>query len=343
MKSSQNNHELDPWFLRNLVCPRDGALLAQRLDKLVCRNSHEYPIFQSTPVMLIPEANPTHKEAIQKTFVMVDNSASGLGLYAIHLSEGSVDAFVQKIIGDTNSNLYAHLVGRLTRYPIPTLPVPDAEQRGVFLDVGCNWGRWCIAAAKAGYDPIGIDPSLEAILAAKRIAKQLGVRAKYLVADSRFLPFQQSIFDFVYSYSVFQHFDKQHVRDSLIQIQRVLRPNGVSMIQMLNKFGLRSIYIQLMRGFRKEHGFETRYWSPSELKDTFTQCIGPTELLLGSFFTQGQAPDRDLFRFRDRVIFDLAELLKIATRTVPFLKTGADNLFVYSRKVAAAGPSNTRF
>ena len=35
------------------------------------------------------------------------------------------------------------------------------------LDIGCSWGRWSLAAAARGYDAVGIDPSLGAIMAAR--------------------------------------------------------------------------------------------------------------------------------------------------------------------------------
>src|SRR5204862_87976 len=78
-----------------------------------------------------------------------------------------------------------------------------------------GWGRWCFAAARRGYVPIGIDPSLEAIAAGRRIARQLGVDAHFLVADARRLPFRDDAVDVAFSYSVFQHFAKANVQPAL--------------------------------------------------------------------------------------------------------------------------------
>jgi ubiquinone/menaquinone biosynthesis C-methylase UbiE/uncharacterized protein YbaR (Trm112 family) len=332
MPPSQTNYEIDPWFLENLVCPRDEGFLGQAHERLFCQNGHKYPIFQSTPIMLVPESRRTDEAIFQRTFDIADGKIPSSYTDDLPKARETVDPFVQQIIAGTNSSIYKHLRGRLERYPIPELPRPlNRYGEGTLLDVGCGWGRWCIASAKLGYMPVGIDPSLESILAAKRVAKQLGVGAKYLVADSRFLPFRQSIFNHAYSYSVFQHFDKQHVRRSLAQIARVLRPGGTSTIHMLNKYGLRSIYVQLKRGFREASGFETRYWSPSELVATFNQYIGPTELLVGSYFTQAQPTDKDLFIPRDKILLAIAELLKRTNHRVPFLTNFADNVFLCSK------------
>ena len=66
-------------------------------------------------------------------------------------------------------------------------------------------GRWSIAAARKGFSVVGIDPSLGAVMAARRIAKELNLDIKYLVADGRFLPFRERQFKVAYSYSVLQH------------------------------------------------------------------------------------------------------------------------------------------
>src|SRR4051794_25960664 len=82
--------------------------------------------------------------------------------------------------------MYAPLIGRLVEYPIPTTRLPHGEGR-VVLDLGCNWGRWTIAAARAGYRAVGLDPSLPAVQAAYDVATQLGVQADFLVGEARFL------------------------------------------------------------------------------------------------------------------------------------------------------------
>ena len=46
-----------------------------------------------------------------------------------------------------------------------------------------------MSAAKKGYRAVGIDPSLGAVMAARRVARQLGLEIKCIVGDARFLPF----------------------------------------------------------------------------------------------------------------------------------------------------------
>ena len=109
-----------------------------------------------------------------------------------------------------------------------------------------------------------------------------------MVADGRSLPFPNESFDTVFSYSVLQHFSKENVHRTLREIRRVLRVSGEAVIQMPNKFGIRSIYHQLRRIGQTERGiFHVRYWSPSELLATFERIVGPAKLSIDGFFGLG--------------------------------------------------------
>ena len=142
----------------------------------------------------------------------------------------------------------------------------------------------------------------------------------------------QNLFDYCYSYSVLQHFSKSDVKKVLPQIKYVLKPGGISQLQMLNKYGLRSLYIQMRRNFREPVEFETRYWSYNELLNVFEQNIGASRILLGSFFTQAQITDKDLFTPRDRVIFEVSQFLKKVSQKISFFTKFGDNLFLISKK-----------
>src|SRR5262249_41288403 len=150
------------------------------------------------PILLVSEAEQTHIEGARSLRVAEGDTSM---LLKFNVGPGEVDPFVRNAIGATNGNLYQHLVGNLREYPIPRLRLPAGENRP-FLEVGCNWGRWCIAAARLGYKTVGIDPSLKSIRAAKRVSRQLGIEITYVVADGRYLPFRDRSFDQVFSYSV---------------------------------------------------------------------------------------------------------------------------------------------
>ncbi len=257
-----------------LVCPRDRSALSDG----VCEQGHEYPVVDGVPVLLVEEESPTH-------------AACGLIEELPPPPATGVDPFVREVIGATCGRLYEHLSADLPEYPIPELRLPPGNGRS-FLEVGCNWGRWCVAAARRGYVPVGIDPSLKAIQAARRVAEQLGVDTEYVVGDARRLPFADESFDVVFSYSVFQHFSKRDALAAFDELARVLRPGGESLVQMANVYGARSLWNQLReRRWREPRTlFDVRYWGPRELRDELAGRIGPTDLSTDGFFTLNPQP-----------------------------------------------------
>ena len=135
----------------------------------------------------------------------------------------------------------------------------------------------------------------------------------------------------MFSYSVLQHLSKPDVCEILKDVARVLRPGGRSLIQMANMFGVRCLYHQGRRGFRATHGFEVRYWSPGELKETFARLIGPSELSIDGFFSlDPQLSDLRFFPPSYKAIVYASEMLRRVGAAVPALKLVADSLYVDS-------------
>lgn len=276
--------------------------LSEAGSSLCCEAGHQYPVVDDIPVLLddgpqtLWVAESSLKQARHR-----DADAAGDPYYldTIGLSEheraelarsrkwdGCIDPLVSFLIGATNGIAYKHLIGKLQEYPIPELCLPSANGQ-VLLDVGCNWGRWCIAAARLGYTPIGIDPSLGAVLAAKRVAAQLGLNVKFVVGDARFLPFRTGSMDVVFSYSVLQHFSKGDASRAIKEVGRVLQANGKSVVQMPTVLGFRCMYHQARRRFREARDFEVRYWSIPALRQVFTKHVGRTTFQWIAFLVLG--------------------------------------------------------
>jgi SAM-dependent methyltransferase len=286
-------------------------------------------VVDGVPVLLVEEEQQTHASCTHSL-----DQARGAAPHAKPASDFTVDPVVQDVVGATCGTLYQHLVGRLTEYPIPELRLPSGGGR-LFLEVGCNWGRWCIAAARAGYRPVGIDPSLDAVLAARRVARQLGVDVEYLVGDARHLPFAEDTFEVAFSYSVFQHFTRDVARASIAEIGRVLQPGGVSLVQMPNVVGARNLLVQARRRRLREPTslFDVRYWTPSELERDFSARIGPTSLSVDGFFSLNVQPsDAHFLPLRYRALVRVSEALRAVSRRLPVLRYVADSLYVHSTK-----------
>jgi SAM-dependent methyltransferase/uncharacterized protein YbaR (Trm112 family) len=321
-------------LLEILVCPRDKQNLREKGERFVCEQGHSYAVIEDVPILLISEATQTHDQGTYALAIAETGDVSSFPKHNIGTHE--IDPFVQNAIGATNGGLYQHLVGKLTEYPIPRLCLPPGEKRN-FLEIGCNWGRWCIAAARSGYQPIGIDPSLESIRAANRVARQLGFAARYVVADGRYLPFRDESFDQIFSYSTLQHLSKENAATVLSEVRRTLRVGGGALIQMPNVFGMRCLYHQIRRGFHEGEHFNVRYWRPGELLSAFTERVGPSELSVDGYFSLNVQPsDLQLLPIRYRALVRASEGLRRISAKVPILIKVADSLYVSSRKACLA-------
>lgn len=315
-----------------LVCPRDKKPFSQATESyLTCPVGHSYPVVRGIPVFLLREATETHgvcgtsqKRAVLQEDLTEDDWRPS--------SEDPVHPAVQRMISAAGGYLYKDLVGKLWDYPIPEIRFPDSNGEHL-LDVGCNWGRWTIAAARKGYSVTGMDPDLGAVLCARRVAEQLGVKADFVVADARHLPFAENSFSKVFSYSVLQHLSKEDTKLALREIAFCLIAKGEALIQMPNRFGIRSLYHQVRRIGKQRGIFHVRYWTPWELETTFTQFVGPTCLTVDGYFGLGIQPDDRAFIPKQfHPVLTASELLRKLSLYFSPLSFVADSLYVSAQK-----------
>lgn len=328
-------------FMDLLACPRDGTAIREAQGGLACEHGHFYPVVLGTPVMLVPEERPNHW-TIPNALKLAGSPAPETAVDPdVWTESDGINSFVQKWIVKSSGYLYRPLKGRLSQYPIPELRLPPGNGR-TLVDVGCNWGRWTVAAARQGYRCIGVDPNLNAITAARRVCAALGVTADFVVADARHLPFRTASVDTVYSYSVLQHFSRNDALASLAEAGRILGGSGTCLVQMPNKFGLRCLYHQARRGFAEGEKFEVRYWTIPALKRAFTQTVGPPEVSVDGFLGLGiQARDAQLLPWFERTVVGISERLRRASLLCPSLGWLADSLFLQVRRTGHSRSSIT--
>jgi SAM-dependent methyltransferase/uncharacterized protein YbaR (Trm112 family) len=349
---------VDPQLLERLICPRHRTALLEEGSRLRCQDRHEYPVVEDIPVILdqgpqtlwVAEAslNSAKQNRTARadpyyvdTIGIADDEKAALKQRLLdRTADDNIDPLVSFLVGATNGIAYKHLRGRLSDYPVPELRLPTTNGK-VLLDVGCNWGRWCIAAARLGYVPIGIDPSLGAVLAAKRVAAQLGLDIKLVVGDARFLPFRSGSMDFAFSYSVLQHFARADAISAIKEIGRVLKIDGTSLVQMPTVFGIRCLYHQARRKFHEGQRFDVRYWSVPTLRKTFVRHIGQTGVSVDCFFGIGlQASDLRLMPITYKAAIYASEALRQASSVMPWLRYVADSVYVKSVKRTSDWGSN---
>lgn len=322
---------MNKWLADHVVCPRDKQSLESQDNDLVCPGGHKYALLDGIPIMLVDDAESTHGYIDQSLKTVEEFRRTGRSIDSgLPISDGGIDPFVQAEVPYTSGTMYFAVQNRLPRYPIPEtrLGLGRCER---LLDVGCNWGRWTIAAARKGYKPVGLDPSLKAVFAARRVAAQLGVEADFVVGDARYLPFREDSFDVVFSYGVYQHLSKENVRIALTEDRRVLRTGGRVVIQMPNRYGLRQYQQLRRRGFTEGEGFDIRYWTPSEMMETFRKTFGPTEMSTDCYFGLGiQGADVDLLPAKYKAVVYSSEILRKVSSVIRPLTKLADSVYLES-------------
>lgn len=304
-----------------IVCPGEGQPLESADGSLRCPAGHTFPIRDGVPLLLLADERPTQAGY----WAIGEESYRDEPLDP--RDPDSIDPYVKKMLVGTCGNLYTK-VERFHSYPIPEIRLPAGEGR-TLLDIGCNWGRWSFAAARKGYKVYGIDPGVGAILAAGRVAEELGADAEFVVGDARHLPFPDETFDTVFSYGVFQHFSYDDARLAIREMGRVVKPGGTALLQMPGRWGLRNLHQQARRGFSHGTAFDVRYWSPSEVEAEFEAAVGPTRLEVDGFLTLNPQPtDLDQLPATRAGLVRVSEALRKASRFVPPAVHLADSVYV---------------
>jgi ubiquinone/menaquinone biosynthesis C-methylase UbiE/uncharacterized protein YbaR (Trm112 family) len=340
---------LDDWYLKNLVCPVTRKPLRYQENRLSTDCGRQYPVVDGLPVMLVKEQRQTMTVASRGIDCshgkVTDNRMPHLFLETLGISESEKDELVKNytefkidpvvvmIVGATSGYAYKDLIGstKLDRYPIPSIKL-EQKIGAKLLDIGCNWGRWSIAAATKGYRVTGIDPSLGAVLAARRVSREFGLDIKFVVGDGRYLPFEDNSYDSVYSYSVVQHLSESDAKLAIGETARVVVPAGTTKIQMANKYGLRSFQHQMKRKFRDPKDFEVRYWTPKQLGEMYRRNYSSIELVPECYFGLGWLEeDRSFLNFRNRVILTMSKIALRLANAFPYMATFADSIFVVAK------------
>lgn len=90
---------------------------------------------------------------------------------------------------------------------------------GWLLVTGCGSGRHSLPAAKQGFRIVGFDSSIKMI----KIASKQDPISFYLVADTRYLPFKDGVFDYSLSVAVIHHLKPDQVITALRELKRVTK------------------------------------------------------------------------------------------------------------------------
>lgn len=119
--------------------------------------------------------------------------------------------------------------GRMRQLRRSVLDLAQLRAGESLLDVGCGTGTLAIEAAGlvAGLAKVvGVDPAPRQLARATSKARKTGVAVDFRSAYIEHLPFADNSFDVVFSTLMLHHLAEELRRPGLIEIQRVLTPEG---------------------------------------------------------------------------------------------------------------------
>lgn len=85
-----------------------------------------------------------------------------------------------------------------------------------------------------GYETTGIDLDLNQVEKANTFGRSNNQNINIRLGDMTKLDFSDEFFDFVYSYNSIFHMKKKEIEKAIIEMKRVLKPNGLMFINFLS-------------------------------------------------------------------------------------------------------------
>ncbi|MBI4727260.1 class I SAM-dependent methyltransferase [candidate division TA06 bacterium] len=98
------------------------------------------------------------------------------------------------------------------------------------LDVGCGYGNWAIALAKAGFEVTAVDISSEVIRIVDDRAKQEGVNITTIICPAQNIKLPKAPYDAVICNSVLDHMRLSDATRTIQHIKNALKPGGIAFI-----------------------------------------------------------------------------------------------------------------
>jgi len=108
-------------------------------------------------------------------------------------------------------------------------------RNGRLLNLGCAHGPDFLPFA-AGFDLHGVDFSGEMLRQGQKYAGKFSFSPDLVIADVARLPFAAETFDWALSVAAYHHLKRDGIAIALLELHRVLKPNGEAFITVWNRW-----------------------------------------------------------------------------------------------------------
>jgi len=153
------------------------------------------------------------------------------------------------------------------------LDISNLSKGAKILDVGCGAGRMAKEVASRGYEVFGMDYSYNMVKKANTICS-IGTKSDidFLQGDIESLPFKDSVLDMVLCLGVITYLKSEE--KALQEISRILKPNGILILSILNKVSLAKcldVSVVVSRRLRRIVGDRILFWKKKrETKENYS-------------------------------------------------------------------------
>ena len=230
-------------FLNHLRCPVSGMSLELNDEGSLqtSQGEHVYPVVFGIPDFRLFE--PPYMTRKEEYLI-----AERLIKEGEHLSYDELIVYLEKelLFPDSAQKSEKNIVHRSSlRYRAPNRAQELADRvggldlpaRSRVLDLGCGSGEAVPALLEFGAKEIfGVDISLIELILAKKLYQEMGYAVSLVLGCAEALPFQEEMFDMVYSPDVIEHVSDQSAY--LSESNRVLNEGGVLLFNSPNRFSV---------------------------------------------------------------------------------------------------------
>ncbi|HSG06521.1 MAG TPA: class I SAM-dependent methyltransferase [Nitrospiria bacterium] len=142
---------------------------------------------------------------------------------------------------------------------------------GRVLDLGCGEGRHTLAAAREGFEAVGLDYQPLALKKARVIAQTSGVRGRFrfLAGDAFNLPLRPGSFDAVIDYGCLHHVKMSDTRRYAESVFPLLPPGGHFILSCFSTRFKHHPGEKRKRNWICHKGHYDRFFRKSDFKDLF--------------------------------------------------------------------------
>lgn len=335
---------LDQFIINNIICPncKNDQLILK--ENLFCKDCDQmYPIIYGIPILITKKKC----EYLNLNYHSNDFKVNILSSDKFHVNNFGIIKYIEKILIGTNGLLYAN-IKNLKKYPIAKIPFKklNNNQSSNLLDIGCGWGRWTLDAAEKGYNSLGIDLSIDALIAAKKISEKLQItNCHFVCCDVIDLPLKKNTFDNIFSFSFLQHFSENNLKIILKNIANKMKDSSTFKTQMINKYSLRGLYNsfrikyfqqtminkKIIEKDRSEKNFDVRYFSKKKIDKIFKENFFIKKFDNYSFFTQAQFTDYFILSRKAKFFLIISFIFNTISKYFSILNLVSDN-FIYTLK-----------